>query len=64
MGYFPGGSKCTKSVEKLEEFVKNRGKFRSTGFENNCCNTIRAFGFACVKLEMGLADFSCGELNG
>ena len=44
--------------------VKNRGKFRSTGFENYCCNTIRAFGFGVVKLEKGLANFTCGELNG
>ena len=43
---------------------KNRGKFRSTGFENYCRNTIRAFGFGGVKLEKGLADFSCGEFNG
>ena len=43
---------------------KNRGKFRSTCFENCCCNTIRAFGFGDVELEKGLADFSCGELNG
>ena len=44
--------------------VKNRGKFRSTGFENYCWNTIRAFGFGGVKLEKGSTDYSCGELNG
>ena len=27
-------------------------------------NTIRAFEIGGVKLEKGLADFSCGELNG
>ena len=40
----------------------NRGKFRSTGFENYCWNTIRALRFGVVELEKGLADFSCGEL--
>ena len=64
MGLFPRGGKCAKSVGRLEQFVKDRGKFRSTGFENYCCNAIRAFGFGGVKLEKGLANFSRGELNG
>ena len=46
-------------VVKLKKFVKNTGKFRSTGFENYCWNTIRAFGFGGVKLEKGLAYFPC-----
>ena len=49
---------------KAQIVVKNRGKFRSTGFENYCWNTTRAFGFGGIKLEKVLADFSCGELNG
>ena len=32
-------------------------------FEDYCWNTIRAFGLGGVKLEKGLADFSCGERN-
>ena len=64
MGLFPGRMKCTKSAVKLEYAIKNRGKFRSTGFENYCWNTIRTFGFGGVELEKGLADFSYGKLDG
>ena len=64
MGLFPRGGKCAKSAGKLKQIVKHRGKFRSIGFENYCWNTISAFRFGVVKLEKGLADFSCGELNG
>ena len=61
---FQGGMICAKSVGKLKLFVKNIGKFRSTGFENYFWKTTRAFRFRGVKLEKGLADFSCGEFYG
>ena len=57
MGLFPRGGKCAKSVVKLKAFVKNRGKFRNTGFYNYCSDTIGAFGFGVFQLEKGLADF-------
>ena len=60
MGLFPRGGKCAKSVVKLKAFVKNRGKFRNTGFYNYCSDTIRTFGFGAGE---GFGGLLCGERN-
>ena len=48
----------------MEQFVKNMGKFRSTGFENYCWNTIWALDFEVSRWRRGFRIFRVENIMG